>query len=282
LYFPDAQPFIDANGRTQTPARFIGEELGATVTWDGTVQKATFVKDSKKLILYIGKKEYELDGKMLQMDTAALLQDGRTFVPARYVAEAFGATVSWDSAVRTVYVDIAKVVSTPEPTFTPESTVKPAEGLTEADKRAIADRFREWHDFDLKGDKKNIFNYLSSEYKARKNIETYEDIVFPLYEEGEYFPYNDYSYMYISSAVKFAKERSGYTNDSDFIVLCFFADYDNKHYKVMYGLFDNKIDNKVAYAYGYELVVKENDNWFFDNVGGYVEISEHFYRSECY
>jgi len=31
--FPDAQPFIDANGRTQTPARFIGEALGATVTW---------------------------------------------------------------------------------------------------------------------------------------------------------------------------------------------------------------------------------------------------------
>ena len=92
LYFPDAQPFIDSNGRTQTPARFIGEELGATVTWDGTAQKATFVKDNKRLILYIGKKEYELDGKTLQMDTAALLHEGRTFVPARYVAEAFGAT----------------------------------------------------------------------------------------------------------------------------------------------------------------------------------------------
>jgi len=33
LYFPDEKPFIDANGRTQTPARFIGEALGATVTW---------------------------------------------------------------------------------------------------------------------------------------------------------------------------------------------------------------------------------------------------------
>jgi hypothetical protein len=81
-----------SNGRTQTPARFIGEELGATVTWDGTSQKATFVKDNKRLILYIGKKEYELDGKTLQMDTAALFHEGRTFVPARYVAEAFGAT----------------------------------------------------------------------------------------------------------------------------------------------------------------------------------------------
>ena len=40
LYFPDAKPFIDENGRTQTPARFIGEELGATVTWDKTIAKS--------------------------------------------------------------------------------------------------------------------------------------------------------------------------------------------------------------------------------------------------
>ena len=235
------------------------------------------------MILYIGKKEYELDGKTLQMDTAALLQEGRTFVPARYVAEAFGATVRWDSTVRTVYVDMVKVVSTPEPIITPQPTLKPAEGLTEVDKKAIADRFRKWHDFDLKSDKKNIFNYLSSEYKAKKNIEAYEDIVFPLYKEGELFPYNNPNYMYISSAVKFAKEEIGYSND-DFKVLCFITDYDKTHYKVFYGLFDNNKypSKKVAYAYGYELVVKEKGNWYFDNVGGYVEISEHFYRNEAY
>ena len=284
LYFPDAQPFIDSNGRTQTPARFIGEELGATVAWDGTAQKATFVKDNKKLILYIGKKEYELDGKTLQMDTAALLQEGRTFVPARYVAEAFGATVRWDSTVRTVYVDMVKVVSTPEPIITPHPTLKPAEGLTEVDKKAIADRLRELFDADLKADKKNIFNYLSSEYKAKENIKTYEDIVFPLYKEGEYFPYNNPNYMFISSAVKFAKERTGYANDSDFKVLCLITDYDKAHYKVLFGLFDNnKYPDKLeAYSYGYELVVKENGNWFFDNVCESPKTSERFLRREVY
>jgi len=120
LFFPDAQPFIDSNGRTQTPARFIGESLGATVTWDGAEQKAVFVKGNKKLILYIGKKEYELDGKKLQMDTEALLQEGRTFVPARYVAEAFGATVRWDSIIRTVYIDTeGSSLPTPQPTKDP-------------------------------------------------------------------------------------------------------------------------------------------------------------------
>lgn len=134
LFFPDAQPFIDANGRTQTPARFIGEELGATVTWDGAAQKATFVKGSKVLNLYIGKKEYELDGKKLQMDTAALLQEGRTFVPARYVAEAFGATVRWDSVIRTVYID-TNVVAVP----TPQATKDPVYGWikVETDKEYV-------------------------------------------------------------------------------------------------------------------------------------------------
>ncbi|MDA8235001.1 MAG: copper amine oxidase N-terminal domain-containing protein [Clostridia bacterium] len=102
--FPDAQPFIDSNKRTQTPARFIGEALGATVSWDETARKATFVLEGKKLVLFIGKKDYEISGQKKQMDTVALLKEGRTFVPARYVAEAFGATVEWDSAIRTVYI----------------------------------------------------------------------------------------------------------------------------------------------------------------------------------
>ena len=120
LFFPDAQPFIDSNGRTQVPARFIGERLRATVTWDSAAQKAVFVKGNKKLVLYIGKKEYELDGKTLQMDTAALLHEDRTFVPARYVAEAFGATVRWDSVIKTVYIDTeGRVVPTPQATKDP-------------------------------------------------------------------------------------------------------------------------------------------------------------------
>jgi len=114
IKFPDALPFIDGSGRIQTPTRFIGEELGATVSWDQEGQKATFVLGDKKLTLYIGKREYELNGETKQMDTVALLKEGRTFVPARYVAEAFGATVNWDGAVRTVYVKTGvKIVPQP-------------------------------------------------------------------------------------------------------------------------------------------------------------------------
>ncbi len=110
LYFPDAKPFIDENGRTQTPARFIGEELGATVSWDQDTKTATFVRGDNKLEIYIGKKEYKLDGQVKLMDTEALLSENRTFVPARYVAEAFGATVEWRGATRTVSIKIEKPI----------------------------------------------------------------------------------------------------------------------------------------------------------------------------
>jgi hypothetical protein len=103
--FPDAQPFVDANGRTQIPAKYIGEALGATVTWVGKEQKAVFSFGNKQLILYIGKKNYLVDGQTKQMDTTAIIKDGRTFVPAKYIAEALGANVKWDGSTKTVFVN---------------------------------------------------------------------------------------------------------------------------------------------------------------------------------
>ena len=129
-----------------------------------------------------------------------------------------------------------------------------------------------------------LSNIYSCLYYSVCYADFVEDIVFPLYKEGEYFPYNNPNYMFISSAIKFAKERTEYTNDNDFIVLCLITDYDKTHYKVMFGLFDNnKYPDKIeAYSYGYELVMKENGNWFFDNVCESPMRSEWFLRKGTY
>ena len=108
IVFPDQQPFIDSHGRTQAPARFIGEKLGATVTWDGIAKKATFERGSDKLVLYVDKRDYTVNGVKKQMDTVALNIEGRIFVPVRYVAEAFGATVTWEPSTKTVYITLNK------------------------------------------------------------------------------------------------------------------------------------------------------------------------------
>jgi len=48
INFPDAEPFIDENSRTQVPIRFVGEALGANVSWDGNTKKVTITLNGKK------------------------------------------------------------------------------------------------------------------------------------------------------------------------------------------------------------------------------------------
>ncbi len=105
IFLPDAQPFVDQNQRTQVPVRFVSEALGANVNWDSKNRKVTIKMDGRTIVLYIGKKEYELNGAKKQMDTHAQIKDGRTFVPIRFISEALGANVKWEAAIRTVYIN---------------------------------------------------------------------------------------------------------------------------------------------------------------------------------
>ncbi|PQQ65640.1 hypothetical protein B9R14_01885 [Acetivibrio saccincola] len=103
--FPDAEPFIDDNGRTQVPVRFVSEALGAEVSWEGSIKTVTISQRDKEIKIVIGKKDYTINGEKSLMDTEALLKEDRTFVPIRFVSEGLGARVDWDPAVRTVYID---------------------------------------------------------------------------------------------------------------------------------------------------------------------------------
>jgi hypothetical protein len=42
--------------------------------------------------------------KTIQMEVAPVILDGRTYLPARYIAEAFGLKVSWGAAAQTISV----------------------------------------------------------------------------------------------------------------------------------------------------------------------------------
>lgn len=97
--FPDAQPFIDENSRTLVPVRFVTEQLGATVEWDDSTMTASVAKDGCTVEITIGSPtlKVSINGteSTVQMDTAAVLKGGRTFVPIRFVAEALGAYVDY-------------------------------------------------------------------------------------------------------------------------------------------------------------------------------------------
>ena len=99
----DAKTFIE-NSRTYVPVRYLGDALGAETGWNEGTRTVTVTLDSKVVKLVIGSKTLNIDDQGKQMDVAPLIRDGRTYLPARWVAEAFGYTVKWNAQNRTVYV----------------------------------------------------------------------------------------------------------------------------------------------------------------------------------
>lgn len=56
--------------------------------------------------MWIGKKQYAVNGQQREMDVAPFIQGGRTFVPVRFVAEGLGAKVDWFGDERKVKVTL--------------------------------------------------------------------------------------------------------------------------------------------------------------------------------
>jgi len=102
--FPDQQPFIDENARTLVPIRFIAEEIGADVGWDGTVNLVTIKDEGVTINLTIGECRAKVNGAWKTFDTQAILHNARTMVPLRFISETLGAEVEWDDTTRTVYI----------------------------------------------------------------------------------------------------------------------------------------------------------------------------------
>jgi hypothetical protein len=92
----DAAPDI-IGGRTMVPLRFIAEALGAKVDWNGESMTATVELDGGLLAVTI-------DEAAPGMDVPAMLVNGRTMVPLRYISEGLGCDVKWNDARRTVDV----------------------------------------------------------------------------------------------------------------------------------------------------------------------------------
>lgn len=56
------------------------------------------------IILTIGKETYTVGNTTMVMDVAPFIEDGRTMVPLRFIAESLGASVAWNDASRTVTI----------------------------------------------------------------------------------------------------------------------------------------------------------------------------------
>lgn len=101
----DVAPYAK-NGRTYLPMRYVAKALGikdSGILWkNGT---ATFVTDNKVVSVKIGSQIMTINGAAVSIDAAPEIVSGRTMLPVKWIAAAFGVDVTWDAATQTVTVE---------------------------------------------------------------------------------------------------------------------------------------------------------------------------------
>jgi hypothetical protein len=94
----DAAPFIDpAYNRIMLPVRTLAEGLGAEVNWNSSTRTVYITNGNESISL-------PLDTPLPDNMGTPTVINGRTFVPARFIAEILGATVNWDDITNSVEI----------------------------------------------------------------------------------------------------------------------------------------------------------------------------------
>ncbi|MBQ9134034.1 MAG: family 43 glycosylhydrolase [Clostridia bacterium] len=99
----DVAPII-RNERTMLPVRYVAEALGATIGWDGATSTATLTTADTEIKITVGAKDAIVNGKSVALDSPAFIENDRTYMPVRFVAETLGGTVAWDGATSTATI----------------------------------------------------------------------------------------------------------------------------------------------------------------------------------
>ncbi len=99
----DAVPYIK-NSRTMVPVRVISENFGAEVSWDDASRKVTVKSGETTIELTIDSDTALVNGAPTTLDTPAVIKDGRTMVPLRFVGEALGKNVEYVDASKQILI----------------------------------------------------------------------------------------------------------------------------------------------------------------------------------
>lgn len=98
------QAAVMIQGRTMLPLRAIFEALDAKIQWNQKTQTVTAIKDDTTIVLKIGSKIATINNKAVNLDVPGKNLKGRTMVPVRFVGEALGQEVGWNSKTQTVTI----------------------------------------------------------------------------------------------------------------------------------------------------------------------------------
>ena len=93
------------DGRTMVPVRAIFEAVGANIDFDAETKIITARNGDTTVNMTVGANAVTVNNKEVQLDAPAVIVNGRTLAPARFVAETFGYTVQWDAENKIVKIN---------------------------------------------------------------------------------------------------------------------------------------------------------------------------------
>ena len=99
---------IMRNGSTLVPLKAVSSLLGATTHWDSKNKQVTVIKGETINTLTINEKvAHKQEGAIqtiVQLAAPAIVENGATYVPLRYIAESLDVKVDWVSQSQSVYL----------------------------------------------------------------------------------------------------------------------------------------------------------------------------------
>ncbi len=102
----DAAP-INRNNRTMLPVRFLANTFGVPnegIKWDAATRTATLTNSDVTIVVTIGAPTMTVNGKTVALDSPAIIENDRTYLPVRAIANALGVSndnIAWDAATNT-------------------------------------------------------------------------------------------------------------------------------------------------------------------------------------
>ncbi len=122
---------ITIDGHTMVPFRFLGDALKAEVGWEQSTRTVTLNLRNKSVKLVIGQDTALVNGKSVKLTTPAVIKEGSTLVPLRFVTENLDMFVNYTAATKTIEIaDVPFEQPVTAPADSPATPAKPTEEST--------------------------------------------------------------------------------------------------------------------------------------------------------
>ena len=89
------------------PVRFLANAFGVTndgIKWDAATRTATLTNTTTTIVVTIDAPTMTVNGESVALDSSAIIESNRTYLPVRAIANALGVSndnIAWDAATNT-------------------------------------------------------------------------------------------------------------------------------------------------------------------------------------